>query len=194
MTLLDILYGLIFQPQATMRELARTKPLLAASLVFVAVYLANMLLQQASRSITETGLGLLPASLAGLLGAVGAAVSVAIWFIVAGLFSLLAEIIYGYGNGKGVLTCLGFAAFPGIFGPALYYASILVNLEPLGMVFYVISILWVIGLQVLALREALTLTTTQAILVYLLPVVMLLGILVLLLVMGGLALSSLPLP
>lgn len=194
MTILDILYGLIFQPQGTMRELARTRPLMPAFLIFLGVYGANLLLQEASRSVTQAGLGMLPAYLTWLLGSLGALASIVIWFVSAGIFSLLAELIYGYGNGKGVLACLGFAAFPGIFGPALYYASALLNMETLGLLLYALTMLWVIGLQLVAVREAFTLSTGQAVLIYFLPVALTLVIMILLLIIGGMALSSLPLP
>lgn len=194
MTILDILYGLIFQPQATMRELARTRPLLSAFLVFLGVYGANLLLQQASRSINQFDLVMLPISMTWLLGSLGALASIVVWFVSAGLFSLLGEIIYGYSNGRGILACLGFAAFPGIFGPALYYVSALLHLEPLGILLYALTMLWVVGLQVVAVREALTLTTGQAVLIYFLPVAVSLATIILLLVIGGIALSSLPLP
>ena len=193
MSILDILYGLIFQPQTAMRELARTRPLLPAFLVFVTVYAANYLLREAGRSITQIETGLIPASMAGLIAALGAIAAIAVWFVSAGLFSLLAEIIYGYGNGRGVLACLGFASFPGIFGSALYYLAILLNLNSWGMLFYVITVLWVIGLQVLAVREAFTLATAQAIFIYALPVVLFLAVIVMLTVMGGIVLTSLPL-
>ncbi len=192
MTILDVLYGLIFQPQGTMRELARTRPLLAGFLVFIGVYFANYLLQEASSAISQNGLGL-PGYASWMLASLGAVTAVVIWFVSAGLFSLLAEIIYGYGNGKAVLSCLGFAVFPGILGPALYYAAILLDLPGVGALLYLLSGLWVIGLQVLAVREALTLTTGQAVLIYLLPMASFLLIGALLLIIGGLALSSLPL-
>lgn len=175
-----------------MRELARTRPLLPAFLVFLGVYGANLLLQQASRSISQVDM--LPVSITWLLGSLGALASIVVWFVSAGLFSLLGEIIYGYSNGRGVLACLGFAAFPGIFGPAFYYVSALLDLEPLGILLYALTMLWVVGLQVVAVREALTLTTGQAVLVYFLPVALSLATTVLLLVIGGIALSSLPLP
>jgi len=175
-----------------MRELARTRPLLAAFVVFIGVYFANYLLREASMNINQSGLTL-PGYTPWLWGTFEAVMVVMLWFVAAGLFSLLAEIIYGYGNGKGLLTCLGFAVFPGVFGPALYYIATLVDLNSAGMVFYILSIFWVMGLQVLAVREALTLTTGQAILIYLLPAASTLLIALLLLIIGGLALSSLPL-
>ena len=192
MTILDVLYGLIFAPQGTMRELSRTRPLLAAFVVFVGVYFANYLLREASRSINQGGLDL-PGYSPWLWGTMEAVVVVVLWFVAAGVFSLLAEVIYGYGNAKGLLTCLGFAVFPGIIGTALYYMAALADLNSLGAVFYMLSVFWVMGLQVLAVREALTLTTGQAVLIYLLPAASTLLMFLLLLIIGGLALSSLPL-
>lgn len=195
MTILDVLYGLIFQPQGTMRELARTRPLLTGLMVFLGVYLVNYLFQGASGQISPSafGLTLLPRPF-WLLGGLGAIMAVLMWFVSAGLFSLLGEVLYGYGNGKAVLTCLSFAVFPGVLGPALHYAAVMISLETIGALLYLLSMLWVMVLQVLAVREALTLTTGQAVLVYILPLTAIIAFFVLLLLLGGLALSSLPLP
>ncbi|MGI6433899.1 MAG: YIP1 family protein [Syntrophomonadaceae bacterium] len=194
MTILDVLYGLIFQPQGTMCELARTRPLRTGLLVFLGVCMVNYLFQGASGQISPSAFGsnLLPLPF-WLIGILGAITAVLMWFMSAGLFSLLGEVLYGYGNGKALLTCLSFAVFPGVLGPALHYAAVMINLKTVGVLLYLLSMLWVMVLQVLAVREALTLTTGQAILIYILPLATIIAFFVLLLLVGGMVLSSLPL-
>ncbi len=195
LTILDVLYGIIFQPQSTMRELAQTRPLRMGLLVFMGAYIISYLFQGASNHMSlsafENTLFPLPFW---WLGLAGLFMALLLWFLAAGLLSLLAEVIYGFGNGKALLTCLGFAVFPGVLGPACHYLAIIFSFESIGVILYLISAVWVIGLQVLAVKEALQLGTGQAILIYILPLAVIMVLSISLLVAGGLLLGSLPLP
>lgn len=195
MTILDILYGLIFQPRGTMRELARAGSLRVGLLVFLGVNIVNCLFQGASGQVNQPALGMGFLSIpVWLIGVIGIITALSVWFVSAGLFSLLGEVLYGYGNGKALLTCMGFAVFPGVLGPALHYLALMVNLKSIGVLLYLLASLWVIGLQILAVQESLTLTTGQAILIYILPLAIVVAVFVLLLFMGGMIFSSLSLP
>lgn len=172
MTWLDILYGLIFRPVETFRILSERKPLVPSMVVFAAVYMTDFLLQGAGTFENPLAGRVLSGQQFWLLGLIGLVFAVMAWVLSAALFSLLAELLYGKSNGKGVLASLGFAVFPGVLGPALYYAAGRLDIVWLGFILYAVSILWVFCLQIIAVRESFSLGTGQAVLVYLLPVVL----------------------
>lgn len=173
MTLTEMLYGILFQPVSTLQYLSREKPLSRAMLVFVSVLLFNALINQAISlaNIEELPFSL-PANLLWIFGLMGVIFSVLLLFLMAGFFSLLSEVFFGRANASGLLVCLGFASVPGLLGPPLQYAAILIKLPAGVMLFPLISIAWVIILQVMALRESLELDTGKAILLYIFPLLL----------------------
>lgn len=172
MTWLDILYGLIFHPVETLRVLSERKPLIPSVFVFAAVYMTDFLLQGAGTLQNTVAGQVVSGQQFWLLGLIGLVFAVMAWFLSAALFSLLAELLYGKSNGKGILASLGFAVFPGVLGPALYYAAGRLDIAWLGFILYVVSISWVLVLQIISVRESFSLGTGQAVLVYFLPVVL----------------------
>ena len=83
-------------------------------------------------------------------------------FILAGLYSLLGELIYKSGNATGLLAGLSFASLPGIFGPPLQYVALSLGLNSLSNLISFAITIWLLVLQVIAIREALRLSTNQA--------------------------------
>jgi len=162
----DVLYGVLFEPRATLRRLSIERPLAPAIITFLVVAVFNLtiyrgiILQQQYEDLE---------SLIWLYQVVGAIFSFLMLFIMAGLFSLLSELLFKKTNASGLLVCLGLAALPGILGPALYYSALTIDLPWLGLLCSVFVGAWILVLQVLSLSEALDISTGQAIALYILP-------------------------
>jgi len=116
---------------------------------------------------------MVPANAVWAFNLLGAALSVVLLLSISGLLSLISEIVYGKFNAGGVLVTLCYASIPGILGPPLHYASSLAGVQWLGAVLAGLSMIWVLVLQVIGVRESLRVTTGQAILIMLLPVIVL---------------------
>lgn len=174
MSFTESIYGIFFEPTATLRTLADKKPYGRALLIFIAVTLLNLVFQQALNVYTDNEiLKMVPANAVWAFNLLGAALSVVLLLSISGLLSLISEIVYGKFNAGGVLVTLCYASIPGILGPPLHYASSLAGVQWLGAVLAGLSMIWVLVLQVIGVRESLRVTTGQAILIMLLPVIVL---------------------
>lgn len=174
MSFTESIYGIFFEPTATLRTLADKKPYGRALLIFIAVTLLNLIFQQALNVYTDNEiLKMVPANAVWAFNLLGAALSVVLLLSISGLLSLISEIVYGKFNAGGVLVTLCYASIPGILGPPLHYASSLAGVQWLGAVLAGLSMIWVLVLQVIGVRESLRVTTGQAILIMLLPVIVL---------------------
>ena len=172
MTLSEMLYGVLFQPVTTLRLISKTKPLGRGLLVFIAVMSLNMIINRGI-NIGQPGQELLPVSgpMWWVFGCIGIIVSVLLLFMMAGTLSLLGEFIYHQGNGSGLFVGFLFASLPGVLGPPLQYASVLIGVQYLGTILALLALLWVLILEVIAVREALQITTGEAAFLLILPVI-----------------------
>lgn len=170
MSLIDRLWGTIFNPDTTLRQLVAEKPLGQGIILYITVLIIIMIINQGVDALRPIEEALnLPAQFIWLLGSIGIIFSLFILLLSAGFLSLLSEIIYKRGNSLGLLVGLCFAALPGVFGPLLQYGSALLGLNWLGVIFSIITLVWVVILQIIAIRAALSLNTGQAMVIYFLP-------------------------
>lgn len=170
MSLIDIIYGIFFDPVPTLQYLAREKPLLPGLLVYLVVFIFNIVINQGRTTLDSEIAGFIPdGNFIWAFAALGVILSFFILALTAGLLSLLSEIFYQRGNASGLLVCLSFAVIPGVLGPPLQYGATLLGVSWLGVILSLLAIIWVIVLQVLSLREALEIQTGQAILLFILP-------------------------
>jgi len=189
LTFVEIIYGVIFQPAAALKYLSEHRPLNLAILIFSITILFNMLINQGLETLYSSATASLPTGFIGVYWLIGLIISIIILFVLAAIYNLLSDIIYTKVNGRGILTCLAFATVPGILGAPLQYAVTLLNLN-LFINFSVLASIWVLGLQILAIKEAFSIQTGQAVLLFVLPVIafaaliFMLGILVIFLVPG----------
>lgn len=193
MTLVEILYGILFQPVDTFRYLGQEKPLARGLLLFILVYGLNLVVNQGIEIISLEN-GSMPGRLLWVYGLLGGAILLFGLFLAAGILSLLSEICYGRSNGKGIMTTLAFTVFPGALGPPLHYLAILLKVSWLGMGFSLIAALWVMILQVISVRESFHLNTGQAVFIYFLPGILLAVLLLAISGFIGTVIHSLPLP
>ncbi|HBQ27272.1 MAG TPA: hypothetical protein DD791_12825 [Syntrophomonas sp.] len=180
MSLIDIIYGIFFDPVPTLKYLAREKPLVLGLLVYLVAFVFNLIINHGLTTLDSEIAGFIPdGNLIWVFAGMGIILSFFILALTAGLFSLLSEIFYQRGNASGLLVCLSFSVIPGVLGPPLQYGATLLGVSWLGVIFSLLAVIWVVVLQVLSLREALELQTGQAILLFILP-----GLFIVLLLLG----------
>lgn len=180
MNFTEIIYGILFEPVATLRYLAENKPLAQGLIVFLSVLIFNIIMGQGNAALGEEMQALdIPFQLGWFINIVAGIFSFIMLFVIAAVFSLLGELIYGKSNAAGLLVCFAFVSIPGVLGPALQYVSSLAGIEWLAVFLSLAVGIWVLVLQVLALREALGINTGQAIIIFLLPLAVVIGLIIL---------------
>ena len=170
MSFTETIYGVLFEPVTTLRNLGDNKPYGTALLVLMGVLLWSVVFEQAlnvnsGNQVQE----MIPSNAYWMFSLFGATLSVLLLLVGSGLLSLISELIYGKFNAGGILVVLCYASIPGILGPPLHYASSLAGIPWLGAVLAGLAMLWVLVLQVIGVRESLRLTTGQTILIMILP-------------------------
>jgi len=170
MSLIDTIYGILFDPVPTLQYLAREKPLLPGLFIYLAVFIFNVIINRGLTALDSEIAGFIPdGNFIWVFAILGVILSFFILALTAGLLSLLSEIFYQRGNASGLLVCLCFAVIPGVLGPPLQYGATLLGISWLGVIFSLLAVIWMLVLQVLSLREALELQTGQAILLFIIP-------------------------
>ncbi|MBO8157949.1 Yip1 family protein [Thermosyntropha sp.] len=183
MSFTEIIYGILFEPVKTLRYLAENKPLGQGLLVFLVVLIFNIIVGQGNSNLSYELSNLsLPVQIGWFISVITGIISFFMLFISAALLSLIGEIIYRKSNAVGLLTCLSFASIPGVLGPALEYLFSLAGIQWLAILISLAVGIWVLVLQVLAVREALLIDTGKAIIVMLIPFVVLIALAVLLVI------------
>ncbi|MGI6421442.1 MAG: YIP1 family protein [Syntrophomonadaceae bacterium] len=168
MTATEILYGIVFQPLATLRYLSSSQPLLMALTAFIVTVLGNMLIKLGINLHQGPGVPL-PQGYIGVYLGLGLLFSLLALAAAAAIYNLLGELLYRQANGRGILTCLAFAFVPGILSPPLQYALTLLNLNNFNAAISVLAFLWVVILQVIGIRESLLIQSSQAFFLFILP-------------------------
>lgn len=185
----DVIYGVFFEPRATLRSLSEEKPLAQAVITFLVVAVFNLIIYRGivfqNNYVVEVFREFL-----WLWQVLAAIFSFFMLFVMAGLFSLLSELFYKTTNASGLLVCLGFASLPGLLGPALYYGATLMDRQWLGVLFSMLAGIWTLILQVISLREALEISTGRAVVLFLLPGLLLFLSLLLIIVIFALGVGN----
>ncbi|MDD2421645.1 MAG: Yip1 family protein [Heliobacteriaceae bacterium] len=178
---LDYLYHVLFQPSLAFTVAAQNKPLwLAAGVVGVALVAGVVGNAGVAGEFFRADGGLfsgVAGSLLFILSLSGVVFGVLVWVILAGVYNLAGELCGGRGNATGLFTTMGLAYLPSVFVSPLQVAGSLLPggglLEGFGM--FCLGI-WSIVLQVLAIRQTLLLSTARAVFVFLLPFILLAGL------------------
>ncbi len=174
MNLTDLLWNTMFHPHLAMQKLAAEKPWGTSLILYVAVLTCMMIINQGAFELRPIEEALrLPAQYFWLFGLAVILFSLMVLFLSAGFFSLFSEIAYKRGNSLGLLATLSFAVLPSLLGSVLLYATTILGLDWLGAIITSISMIWVLVLQVIAVRAALDLSTGQALVVYFSPIIIL---------------------
>ena len=191
----ELIYGTFFNPIAVFRYVAEEKPVgrvfavWLAALAFGAAVSFSLLRMNIASGVAP-GWAAVSGRLVHFAWAYGlgyVALSLLAWFVSAAVYSLLSELLYKRGNGVGLLAALGLAGLPGILGPAF---QLLGQVFAWGSSVVLLALgagLWTVGLQVLALREVLELSTWQAVFLWFLPLLILGSLLATVLVLAFIA-------
>ena len=163
----DHLWNTIFHPHLAMRQLADEKPWGSGLILYLGAVSFMMIINQGTLALKP--IEAFPWQHMWLLGLIGIIFSLLILLVSAGFFSLFSEIIYKRGNSLGLLTALSFAILPGLLGTVLNYGFVIMGMAWLGAIFSSLGVIWVLILQIMAIRAAMDLRTSQALLLYFTP-------------------------
>ncbi len=172
MDLTEALYGVLFSPVKSLKKISENKIWLSGILVFVIVMAFNIIISQGIAGIDSLDQVMpIPTNLIWLGKIIGILFSIIFLFITTGLYTLLGDIIYKSNNPTGMLASLSFASIPAIFAAPIQYVAILINLNIISLIISPLIGIWVLILQVLAIRESLRLSTSQAVVLYIIPII-----------------------
>jgi len=190
--LLENIFGTLFSPASTFRRMLeeRTTVTIAAIIVLIACICSgagSILMQNAVMSLFAEfpGFEVVPLSpaasiiLSVVIGFIG-------WVVVAGVLHVVAKILGGKGVFTEMLVLMGFATLPNVFQAPIGLVAVLSG----GLTGAFISLglsgilaIWILILDVLAIREAHKFSTGRAIATLVLPFVVLI-VLVFILMIG----------
>jgi hypothetical protein len=173
--LLEAIYGVMFQPVATLRQLGGRGRFRWGLLIFALILLFDQVVVTATMEgpYWEAVVGVSAGSLfialyPILMGIVFAAVAV---------LHACAVLLGGKGHFRGFFAATAFAALPMVFLSLLSFWEYIGGSSP-NLVITVLSLLislWILVLQTLAIRESHSVSTGKAILIVFLPLIFLLG-------------------
>lgn len=172
----DWLFGVTTRPVSTLKEVASNKPVWWGLLIYLLISILGSLAamldpevvaiyEEMTRQVTFT-IPFLLLTIGGIL------FSVLVLLIYVGVLHLFGRLFGGSGGYWNLFSAYTFASFPGIIGVPVTVLGGLIGVVGSilsGLVGFAISI-WVIVLQVIALRESHGLSTGMAILAYLITI------------------------
>lgn len=165
----DILYDLLFEPRSAMGKIAEQKN--AGQAIIVALLGILLPILVVGFGIKDTGM----ATMIYVMTGIKIVVSLLLWMIGSAVWHLIAEFFGGRGTAVGLFAALGFAHLPRIFIVPLW-AVIAVMPESSKTVLMVIAVLmilfWSLTLDVIAIKEVHQLSTTKAVLVMVMPMLL----------------------
>jgi len=197
MRLWDIIYGILFQPVATLRYAAEQKPVLTSFLVglVVSIFTGVMNLIVARNYMALTPPATLPPELAATFpqwasslfvfgGLMGIIFYLVFWFVSTAIFNLLAAFFGGRENGKGLFAAIGLTLIPSAILPPLQV--LVYALGAPGAIYTVLSVavvVWVLILEIISIREANKLSTGLAVVIFFLPLVVVIAVILVMIIL-----------
>lgn len=156
--LLERVYGILFQPVVTLRDISRERPMGEA--VFILIVVTMFTTWTGYFTLWSNGIFICSAVLATLV----------LWYIGTGIVHLTAELFAGNGQAKGLLAANGFIQVPRIFTvPLLVLLSFVPELIRVGIILLGGIMIWEVILSVIAIRENYGFSTGRAFLVLAAP-------------------------
>lgn len=201
---LELIYGVLFDPVRTFKKVAANPPLLQAVLIYALIGFAGLImgvfvnLDYLPRSIPELPLPVLQLlqKMAPFIALVGFVIQFIKWFAYSALLHLIADLYGGRGRARGVFTVYGLAALPTIFLlPVQLLQIVLGQSFLLGILVLLVSIalgIWGVVLLVLGVREVHQFTTSMALAVVFTPVLVILTLIFLAVLAVMASAASLP--
>lgn len=195
---IDLLYGVITKPAKTLRHIAESKPVFIAILLYATIMLINAIarlpesINIIERTLNQSNLPGLNVRALATLGVIAAPFITTIFLILlSGVLHLFAKLLKGDGDYRGLISSLGFASFPSVLAAPFILIYLAGGIA--GNILYLISKLvfgiWVIVLNIIAIRENYKFSTLRAVVTYVSPLIILF-VFILLLVISIAALLS----
>ncbi len=176
------LHGILTKPVLTLHEIARGKPANAAFLIYLGVtmlsVLASLYNEQSMEAFQDLMRGANMSIPFSVIVAASLLVAIVSIFLITVVLHLLARLFKGSGGYWNFFSAYAFANFPMIIGvPVTLLSGFLGAAGDIlaGLVSFGLSI-WVLVLQVIAVRESYGLSTGASIWVYILQLVILIGV------------------
>ncbi|MTI48798.1 Yip1 family protein [Sporosalibacterium faouarense] len=105
-------------------------------------------------------------------------------FIETGMYNLISEFLGYKGSGKGLFSALGFASVPGIFSIILLGIFSSINLNIVSTIISIPITIWVIVLNIIAIKKTYQMGTGKATLTYFIPIIALIVVVGILIILG----------
>jgi hypothetical protein len=162
---LELIYGILFQPAATLRDISRKQALGQSITMLVAVTLFT----------AWTGYFTLWSKAIFVIGNI--LLTLFMWFFGSAIAHLVAELLGGCGSAKGLLAAYGYVQMPRIFSvPMFVFAAFFSESVMAGILLItgLVLVVWEFVLRVIAIRETYTFSTARAVLTLVAPFAVLL--------------------
>lgn len=188
-TFFETLYDVLFQPRVAMRQIAAEKKIGQA----VIVVLFSIIIPMWAFYFGLKSSGIENAFV--FFAAIQLVGTILMWIVGSALWHLIAEFFGGEGTALGLLCGLGYAHLPRVFIVPLWVLAALLpaggRTFTMGLTGLAIAV-WLLYLDITALKEAHNITTAKAVLVFLAPVLVLFAIILAILICMGTAMIKLP--
>ena len=202
--ILELVYGVLFEPVRTFTGLTRQPPVMAAVVIVVLLNLAEALMGLFTTPQYMRGLQLpnlpeldvLYSMLVPLAAVGGFFLAFAKWFLMAGLLHLLAELYGGRGGVRGVFTVYGLAGLPAaLMIPVQMLAVLFTSSAAFNAITGILSLavfIWSVVLLIIGIREVHGFGTGKAALTVFTPALAIVLMLIIGLIMFGSVISNIP--
>jgi hypothetical protein len=201
--ILDIIYGVLFDPARTFAGIAHNPPVGAAVVIYISLHLLESLMglfitPQYFREMHVPGMmGVdFVRHVVPLVAAGGFILGIMKWFVMAGLLHLVAELFSGKGSARGVFAVYGVAGLPVVFmipvNVLLFYLAAGFTRTLIATLLGFGVFVWSTVLLIIGVREVHRFGTGRAVLTVFSPALALVTIMVLVMIIVGVAVSTLP--
>lgn len=187
--ILSWFFGILTQPVKTLRDIVEDRPANEAFLVYLSITILNLLVSLYNRQSLQALEDLMLETKIHLPLSVVVAASILITiisiFLITGLVHLLVRLFKGSGAYWSFFSAYALANLPLIIGVPITFASGFMGVgwnALAGLVSFGLSI-WIMILQIIAIRESYGLSTVGSIGIYFLHLVVMVGMLVILAVL-----------
>jgi hypothetical protein len=195
--LLELIYGIIFEPGKTFRQIGDNPPIKKVLIIFMLFQASSMLLFVAG-GVFSKGFSVF-SGVAGVAGTIKAVLFIMAfagfvlgfikWLMSSAVIFFLSDLFGGRGKSSGVLAVTGLAFIPAMITSPLQLWLILMGSHWWSYVLAALSMIgawcWVVVLLVIGLRETQHLSNGKSIAVIFMPLALVVGLIILLLIALG---------
>lgn len=177
--ILELLYGVFFQPRKAMRKIGYVKPVWPGLLLYFIVQLTTIMIgisdmQSAELTAKVSGLGF-------ILTTMGVGFSLISLFVVTAITRFTAELLGGQGSGLQTLTVFAFASLPNLLLAPVAVLSSLLGFD-LSIIASVAAGIWIFIIEVIGIKVVHRFSTGNAVLAILAPLLLIIAVIILIII------------